>query len=265
MQGTWQFISTPRLSDPSTKPHQVSDDLESFFWVLLYLVVKCRNSTGENHSEAMREVFDQHSDMDRNGNVTGGNGKLHCLQNQKFFVNTTIRRLVTTPCRIIIEKLRSLFRDVNYSAEGGEDFDSDLLVFFETKRQEATKKLNSSEWILEMINEHLSSDWDVDDDGSLHKTVLRPDSAASRNRRKRKDLGPNEEKMTLTQRRKGRLPLRTTEPSGNTAWSQGTHSYSHSRSATLLESTSHSATRATPRRQTLRSYSRGSKNVPSGR
>ncbi|KAI0274349.1 hypothetical protein BGY98DRAFT_920846, partial [Russula aff. rugulosa BPL654] len=31
--GTWQFISISRLRDPSTRPHQVSDDLESFFWV----------------------------------------------------------------------------------------------------------------------------------------------------------------------------------------------------------------------------------------
>ncbi|KAH9992533.1 hypothetical protein BJV74DRAFT_771667, partial [Russula compacta] len=38
--GTWQFISITRLRDPLTGPHEVSDDLESFFWVLLYLVVK---------------------------------------------------------------------------------------------------------------------------------------------------------------------------------------------------------------------------------
>ncbi|KAF8482279.1 hypothetical protein F5888DRAFT_1598029, partial [Russula emetica] len=56
--GTWQFISISRLRDPSTRAHQVSDDLESFFWVLLYLVVKCRNITGEDLSENMKGVFD---------------------------------------------------------------------------------------------------------------------------------------------------------------------------------------------------------------
>jgi len=30
-QGTWQFISIARLQDPSNRPHEVSDDLESFF------------------------------------------------------------------------------------------------------------------------------------------------------------------------------------------------------------------------------------------
>jgi hypothetical protein len=262
VQGTWQFISISRLRDPSTGPHQVSDDLESFFWVLLYLVVKCRNITGEDLSENMKGVFDQHTDMDRNGNVTGGKGKLLCLHNEDFD-KTMIRTLVDTPCRKIIEKLRSLFRDVNYSFKGADDDDSDDLVF-QTKRQEATEKLASSEWILEMINEHLSSEWDVDDDGSLHKTVLRPDSAASRNRRKRKAEDINEEKMTFNQRRRGPLPLRSTASTRNTVWSQGTHSHPHSRSGTLLGSSSR-ATHVSTRSQSLRSYSLNSKATHGGR
>ncbi|KAI0276122.1 kinase-like domain-containing protein, partial [Russula aff. rugulosa BPL654] len=32
--GTWRFMSTSRLLDQPTRPHEVSDDLESFFWVL---------------------------------------------------------------------------------------------------------------------------------------------------------------------------------------------------------------------------------------
>ena len=262
VQGTWQFISISRLNDPSTRPHQVSDDLESFFWVLLYLVVKCRNSTQGKVSERMKDVFDQHTDMDHNGNVTGGRGKQRCLHNEEFD-RAMIRTLVNTPCRDIFEKLRSLFRDVNYSVAGEDDADSDAL-FFKTKRLEATEKLRSSKWILEMINEHLSSKWDVDDDGSLHKTVLRPDSAASRNRRKRKAEDNNEENMTFGQRRKGRLPPRSTVPSRDTVWSQGTHSHSDSRSGTLLGSSSRGATHVSTRSQSLRSYSRGSKAMPMG-
>ncbi|KAH9059302.1 hypothetical protein EDB87DRAFT_1622166 [Lactarius vividus] len=33
--GTWQFISIAHLQEPSIRPHEVSDDLESFYWVLL--------------------------------------------------------------------------------------------------------------------------------------------------------------------------------------------------------------------------------------
>ena len=251
-QGTWQFISISRLRDPSTRPHQVSDDLESFFWVLLYLVLKCRNITGEDLSENMKNVFDQHTDMDRNGNVTGGKGKLFCLRDGELN-SSIVYDLVKTRCGDIIENLRTLFHDYHRYIPAHETRISNARRVYETKRgrdprvQEATKNLSTSEWILEMINGHLSSKWDVDDDGSLHKTVLRPDSAAIRDRRKRKAEDSNKEKMANHQGRRGRLPLRSTAPSRDTVWSQGTHSHSHSRSGTLLGSSSGSATRVTTR------------------
>jgi Fungal protein kinase len=270
VQGTWQFISISRLRDPSTRPHQVSDDLESFFWVLLYIVIKCRNSTGEDFTEDMKDVFDQHTDMDRNGNVTGGKGKLFCLLDRELN-SSVVYDLVKTPCGDIIEDLRTLFHDYYLYIPARETRISNARTVYEAKREgdprvgEAIKNLSSSEWVLEMINGHLASKWDVDDDSSLHKTMLRPDSAASRDRRKRKAEDSNEEKIPYNQRRKGRLPPRSTEPSRDTVWSQGTHSHSHSRSRTLLGSSSRSATRVSTRSQSLRSYSRGSKATPRGR
>jgi hypothetical protein len=170
-------MSISRLRDPSTRPHEVSDDLESFFWVLLYQVVKCRNSKGLSLEEQMRNVFDQQTEMDHDGNVTGGTGKLMCLYKIELG-ERIVRKLVKTPCRKIIEQLRALFLDFNRFSE---DSDSDGSSTDEDERkqyvrvqvQEATKKLSSSEWILEMIGRHLSSIWDVDDDGSLHKTSVR--------------------------------------------------------------------------------------------
>ncbi|KAF8502581.1 hypothetical protein F5888DRAFT_1103862 [Russula emetica] len=278
--GTWQFISTSRLLDPSTRPHEVSDDLESFFWVLLYQVVKCRNSKGLGLEEQMRDVFDQHTEMDHNGIVTGGRGKILCLLDRELD-ETIVRMLVKTPCRRIIEELRALFRDFYAFAKVApnlsEDIDSDgssadedereqyVRVQKTTQVQGATKKLCSSEWILEMITGHLSSKWDVDDDGSLRKTVLRPDSAASRDRRKRKAGDRNEENMTFNKRRKGRLPPPSTEPPRDTLWSQGTHPPSLTRSGTLFGSSSHSATRVSTRSQSLRSHSRSSKAMSGSR
>ena len=270
VKGTWQFISISRLRDPSTRPHQVSDDLESFFWVLLYLVVKCRNITGEDLSENMKDVFDQHTDMDRNGNVTGGKGKLFCLRDGELN-SSVVYDLVKTPCGDIIEDLRTLFHDYYLYIPAHVTRISNARTVYESKRErdprvrEATTNLSSSEWILEMINGHLSSKWGVDDDSSLHKTVLRPDSAVSRDRRKRKAVDSNEENMTFAQRCKGRLPLRSTAPSRDTVWSQGTHSFSHSRSGTLLGSSSHSATRVMTRSQSLRSDLHGSKAMSGGK
>jgi hypothetical protein len=212
--------------------------------------------------------------MDHNGVVTGGKGKLLCLHNGELG-ERTVWKLVKTPCGNIIEELRDLFCDLYLFAEVApdvsEDSDSgDFPVHKDERKQglrvqkasrvrEATKKLSSSEWILEMISRHLSSEWDVDDDGSLHKTMFRPDSAASRDRRKRKAEDRNEEKTTNAKRRRGRLPPPSTEPSRDSFWSQGTYSHPHTPSGTLLGSSSHSATRVSTRNQSLHSYSPASK------
>ncbi|KAF8495191.1 hypothetical protein F5888DRAFT_1907941 [Russula emetica] len=241
--GTWQFISISRLRDPSTRPHEVSDDLESFFWVLLYQVVKCRNSKGFDLEEQMRYVFDQRTERDHNGNVTGGKGKLMCLYRIDLD-QIIVRMLVKTPCRNIIEDLRNLFHDFYHYANVDpeespteDEEEQNLRVQKVTQAQQVAKKLSSSEWILEMISRHLSSKWDVDDDGSLHEA-----SAASRDRRKRKPEDGSEEKMTFNKRRKGRLP----PPSSSSSES---HSHSHCHSHTP------SVTRASTRSQSLRSYS----------
>ena len=215
----------------------------------------------------MKSVFDQHSDMDSKGNVTGGKGKLFCLRDGELN-SSVVYDLVKTPCRDIIEDLRTLLQGYYLYIPAYETRISNARLVYEAKRerdsrvQEATKNLSSSKWILEMINEHLSYKWDVDDDNSLHKTVLRLDSAANRDRRKRKAEDSNEEKMTFNHRRKGRLPPRSAEPSRDTVWSQGAHSHSHS--GTLLES-SYSATRVSTQSQSMRFQSRGSKATFRGR
>ena len=150
----------------------------------------------------MRDVFDQHTEMDHDGNVRGGTGKLYCLYKIELDKGI-VRKLVKTPCRKIIEELRALFFDF-YRFSEDSDSDSSTDEDLRVKAQEATKKLRSSEWILAMISRHLSSKWDVDDDGSLHKTSVRL-----------------------------RIEMKK--------WSQGTHSHSLTRSGTSLGSSSRSA------------------------
>jgi hypothetical protein len=212
-----------------------------FFWVLLYEVVKYRNAKGPSLEEQMRDIFYQHTEMDHNGIVTGGKGKLFCPREGELG-ERTVRKLIKTPCRDIIEDLRALFCDfylfVEVAPSLSEDSDPGDLPVYEDERKkgsqvqkatrvrEATKELSSSEWILGIISRHLSSEWDVDDDGSLHKTVLRPDSPASKDRRKRKAEDRNEDKTTYNKRRLGRLPPPSTEPSGDTRWYSFASTYS---------------------------------------
>ena len=153
--------------------------------MLLYQLVKCRNVRNVNFSKALQTVFDQHTDFDCDGIVRGGSGKLNCLR-ETYFDRITVYDLVRTPCRAILEELRSLFHDFYFLVMDNIDLSSDAQLMLIAQREqdprvrEAREKLRSSEWILAIISRHLTSRWDVDDDGSLHKTELRRDPSASR-------------------------------------------------------------------------------------
>ena len=98
----------------------------------------------------MRNVFDQHSEMNHNGTVTlaGGNGKILCLHRGELG-ETIVWRLVKTPCSDIIEDLRDLFGDLYLFAEAVLDLPEDpdspihkrkrVRVQESTQVQEATK------------------------------------------------------------------------------------------------------------------------------
>ncbi|KAH9000867.1 hypothetical protein EDB86DRAFT_3101166 [Lactarius hatsudake] len=216
--GTWQFISIARLRNPSMRPHEVSDDLESFFWVLLYQVVKCRSVGKIDLSQDMQNVFDQSEDRDDDGIIRGGRGKLNCLQ-QGILGRTAVDYLVETPCKVIIENLRSLFNNLYRHIEPPFDTIPSTESVIKSKRdqdervQDAVKKLRSSEEVLRIINKHLDStgSWDVDNDGSLYKVKFRPDPATSRNRRKRK--AEDDGGKDFNERRRGRFPPSSTQPS----------------------------------------------------
>ena len=200
--------------DPWSRPHEVSDDLESFFWVLMYEVVRYRNDKDKDFVEAMQFVFDTHSAPDKVGVVRGGDGKLNCVGGYKFS-RKAIRGLVKTPCRKIIEEMRTLFRELycditEGSASGtdsGADEDEDREL--EQRVHVAREKLRTSEVFLEILERHLGPDWDIDNDGSLDLTESRPNPLASRNRLKRQaeDSGNDEENWHV--RRIGRYPPRS--------------------------------------------------------
>jgi hypothetical protein len=215
------------LRDPSSRPHEVSDDLESFFWVLLYLVAKCRNVRAKSLVNEMRDVFDHHEDMDCSGLVIGGHGKLGCVRDW-YLDKSMVRALVRTPCRDIIEDFRAIFLDFYLHLPKVPHVELEARLEDEAKRdqdpqvRDARDKLSSSRWVLDMINGHLAFQWNMDDDGSLHATVLHPDSVASRDLLKRKARDSQDDEVeNFNQRRKGRLPpLTSANSSGDRLWSQ---------------------------------------------
>jgi hypothetical protein len=187
-QGTWQFISIARLLDPWSRPHEVSDDLESFFRVLMYQVVRYKN-TVTNVKDAMQLVFDYHSEPQREGIVKGDNGKLACVKDSALS-SLVIEGIVETPCSEIIDEMRSLFHDFYLMEDASLTQSARLRIEERGKRNPrinvAREKLRTSDAFLAIFERHLGFEWDINDDGSLDLTETQEDQSASRNCRKSK-------------------------------------------------------------------------------
>jgi Fungal protein kinase len=235
-QGTWQFISIARLVDPSSRPHEVSDDLESFFWVLLYEVVRYRNTSEGGLKTEMQTVFDQHTEPNKKtGFVGGGKGKLACLANVEL-PRKLLRHFVKTPCRKIIEEMRSLFHSLYLQTQvfpsqeqsESEDSEDDDLAQVESARE----KLRTSDAFLAIIEKYLASEWSVKNDGSLDPADPRVDPSASRNRKKRPAAEVDDESENIHEARRGRMPPKRQRKSIDILSSQT--SFSSSRNHTLF-------------------------------
>jgi len=155
----------------------------------------------------MKLVFDQYYDMGNDGITRGGGGKLGCLQGW-YLDSTTVRQLVKTPCKVIVEELRSLFQDLYRHVRlrvTDPEAQEDLRQLREQDEtvQSAIRKLRSSSEVLAIIDKHLASNWDVDDDHSYYKVDFIPDTAASTSglKRKAEDDGGN-----YNEEHKGKLP-----------------------------------------------------------
>ncbi|KAI0296764.1 hypothetical protein B0F90DRAFT_1939257 [Multifurca ochricompacta] len=243
--GTWQFISISRLREPRYTAHEVSDDLESFFWVLLYQIAKCRGSRMADVSKHMQLVFDEYIKSSQDCLIMGGNGKIGCLINFHLSPGvvenllTTAEGLVNAPCVGLIEELRSLFHDYYLYLEPQYSSNQPIQSKIEDKRRGdsrvkvAQERLRSSEFILSIMNKHLRSKWDIEDDGSLDKTDMGHDASKSRDRRKRKAEDISTGEKDSDQIRKWMLPPSSIQPSSDvvSSRSKGTSKTLYSKSS----------------------------------
>ncbi|KAH9033036.1 hypothetical protein EDB84DRAFT_110396 [Lactarius hengduanensis] len=157
----------------------------------------------------MQIVFDQKHHQ-------GGRGKLYCLR-QTALDRMVVRGFVQTPCKDIIEELRSLFNSLYRHVQPLADTTPSVRSDIESERdqdesvQDAVKNLRSSEKVLSIIDNHLVYEWDIDNNGSRDKAKFRPDPATSRNRRKRK--AEDDDGKDFNERRRGRFPPSSTQRS----------------------------------------------------
>ena len=213
-QGTWEFLSIARIKDPRSRPHALRHDLESFFWVLMYEVVHYRDCESLFSEQGIQNVF---------GRPTGlfdspGIGKLCCVFDGAFG-SFRMEILVKTPCRKIIEEMRSLFGSLYANFDmaisipsPGQSTDEEGTGRGSLAR-EAREKLRTSDAFLAILEKHLQSEWDIDDDGSLDRPDLQPDGSASRKCLKRKagNRSDSDSEENIHVRRIGRYPPSTEE------------------------------------------------------
>ncbi|KAI9510010.1 hypothetical protein F5148DRAFT_1147842 [Russula earlei] len=207
VQGTWQFISTGLLLHPATRSHGLPNDLESFYWVLLYMVMKYRHPNFKVISQDMQDVFDGYRYTGRNHVARGGKGKLSFLDSRVFgptFIKNTIKIL---PCIEIIEGLRTVFQDFYH----GSNVDPEPCKVQEEKEPdektlEAHKKLSSSKWVLTLIEGRLKSNPWINDGGSRYKSFLSHDPTRSSHKRKAEDSNAAKEREMSNKMHRGLFP-----------------------------------------------------------
>jgi hypothetical protein len=178
----------------------------------------------------MVDVFDQYESVEGNRS-RGGKGKLSALQGSELPVEYIMSLTIGTPCYAIIEELRALFNDSYRSINYIKSLEPTVLEISAKRRkedprvQEAHKKLQSSDEFLAILERHLNSSWEVNDDGSVNPSDPLQDHSASRNRRKRPATDSDDEALNFHQKRRGRMPPKSIERSRTGLNSQSSSSH----------------------------------------
>src|SRR5215472_7734105 len=99
-QGTWEFMSAKLLETPGA-PHGLEDDLESFFWVLLW--VSLRYTSSNQQPNELSKLLDLFDEVVWKKPETGGRSKV-----------TTLRsRLIPSSVQFKNPNLDTIFKELN--------------------------------------------------------------------------------------------------------------------------------------------------------
>ena len=140
-----------RLLDRPGKVHELCDDLESFWFVLLFEglhFVKHNKASGIN----MSRIFDQVDVSLTTGAHTGGLGKIHLYSNNGVVMNRTLE-FESRPFTNLVRRTYRLFQSLNayYTAQDNEETPSD-------SHQENFRKVGSCVEIERLLREALNSE-----------------------------------------------------------------------------------------------------------
>ncbi|EIM87458.1 uncharacterized protein STEHIDRAFT_110670 [Stereum hirsutum FP-91666 SS1] len=156
--GTWKFISTTRLLDPANTTHLPLDDMESVFWVFLYLALKYGNHelTGEAVGNFLMNTFDYM--QSENGFYIGGRlGKGNVIKDPTLRLETEFRpKMLNT----ILQLMHGAFH-LRYATPEWQSSD----VFDEAEREDEEKEFRAK------AKEHADKMKRLEDSTYLQKVI----------------------------------------------------------------------------------------------
>jgi len=154
-QGTWQFTSTAQLLDPG-KAYEVSDELESFFFVTLYEGV---HWVIHNKPDTLnvKHIFDD-MQVNANGRQTGGAGKQHLYTRTEGVILQDLEFVKSPPFTDLIRGLFRLFQSLAYFNQAKSATSRKGIVSSEDRKN--VKKLKNCKAIVKLMKNAVDrKDW----------------------------------------------------------------------------------------------------------
>ncbi|KAI0318536.1 hypothetical protein OF83DRAFT_1082832 [Amylostereum chailletii] len=153
--GTWQFVSCRLMNDPAKAEHLLCDDLESFLYVLVYIVLLHRPTGAEDLIVDINDIY--HCGMDDGSTYMIGRHK------HSFLAGCTLRpdELVGSLPKPLTDLIWGLRRLFNYGLYAGKGYVTGR------QRKDAYKALQTPRRVLGLFNNMLKRRAWPEDDGSV--------------------------------------------------------------------------------------------------
>ncbi|KAG6893425.1 hypothetical protein C0993_001122, partial [Termitomyces sp. T159_Od127] len=176
--GTWQFMSYLLLSGHHDA-HTIQDDMESFFYVMLYFGLRyLQHNYARRVPSLLKYIFD-YEDFDKNGSAIGGAGKAFLIMNSDLalgdnfkFSSGPFQRWFEWSVKAIGEWIRHCKLTTSQRAEATQGAESKLLFYDHSNMAKVFAKcLDSQDW---PIDEPCPIDAAAGADGGTTRISKRP-------------------------------------------------------------------------------------------
>ena len=190
MQGTWQFLSIRLLRDTQAY-HEVSDDIESFIWILLWASARYSPNTLSPEARAnFLQQFDAHE-------LDPGSGKLYLAAIASTLGNPQLKP------RQLDDLLMELTEQVRHRYDGNKRFRT--LEMSDDDVKKIQERLSTHEWMDSTLLRRLDNEeWRRMKDGAIdHPVAQNTDGMAQSTKKRKEAISEYQEERASKRNREG--------------------------------------------------------------